>query len=116
MEFLRARARAQRFAEEVQILLEEQRRILQSFSRQASMWERRAVLAGEKECLILRQGAVAYAEKQKDLYERLRTRFSQMWTSTGLASGASADPGREAVGLDELRLFTISQDIQRSPS
>ena len=45
VEFLKSRARAQRFAEEVQILQEEQRRVLRSLTLDAQVWERRAELA-----------------------------------------------------------------------
>ncbi|KAI0772180.1 hypothetical protein BC629DRAFT_1595397 [Irpex lacteus] len=116
--FLKSRARAQRFAEEVQILQEEQRRVLVSLSQMAATWQARAEQAATKESPILRQGAIAYAARQQDLYQRLRTQFSQMWTGRGLASAAA---GGEAVDEDvdeagdvarviDQPLYTIDQD------
>ena len=103
VEFLRCRARAMRFTEEVQMLREEQRRVLVSLEQEATMWERRAVLAVAKECLVTRQGAVAYAMRQCALRRKLATCFRSCW-----AAGVVIDPQRPAPMIEEgQELFTI---------
>ena len=106
VEFLKVRARAMRFGEEVQLLQEEQRRVLVSLERDALEWERRIVLAEQKECVVLQQGVVAYAARQRDLLRGLQTRFRRMWTGMGLAGG---EPGAPAID-DDKELLTLDDE------
>ena len=111
---MKVRARALRFMEEVQLLQEEQRRVLKSLERDALEWERRAAVGANKECLILRQGAVAYASRQRQLMIALQTRFRQLWTGVGLANGL--DRAAEAAELgDGARLYRIESDDEDAP-
>ena len=108
VEFLKMRARALRYAEEVQLLQEEQRRVLQSLHRTALIWEQRGRLAEAKECTILREGAVAYAARQHCLFTQLVLHFSQAWTNFGLANENGDNPSNAP--LDDKDLFTIAPD------
>ncbi|KAI0083229.1 hypothetical protein BDY19DRAFT_998729 [Irpex rosettiformis] len=105
IEFLKARARAHRFQEEVQLLEEERRRILVSIEARALLWERRGAFAAQKECPITRQGAVAYAAEQSAMFRRMQEVFRSAWAF--VASRVTvADPGHV---LDNA-LYTILQD------
>lgn len=67
-----------RFSEEVELLLEENRRILQFFQWQESWWLAKA----EQKCdwsPIRCEGSRAYALRQAALREDLRGHFSHMW-------------------------------------
>ncbi|KAJ3552075.1 hypothetical protein NM688_g4347 [Phlebia brevispora] len=81
IEFLRARARAQRFVEEVNILVEEQRRVLVSLRANTAMWDRREEAARSIECPITREGAAAYATGQAALQRDLAMKFTEMWSN-----------------------------------
>ena len=102
VEFLKVRARALRFGEEVQILQEEQRRVLKSLANDAYEWERRIVLSELKESPILHQGAVAYAARQRHLLLSLQMRFRQIWTNSGLGGVVDVHPDPENGPRDEL--------------
>ena len=106
VEFLRSRARALRFAEEVQILLEEQRRVLQSLENDAKMWEHRAVLAMQKECLIIRQGAIAYSMRQAAIRRKLATAFRDAWSAGIVLNGKDTTDAPKK----KQELFTIEED------
>ena len=114
VEFLKVRARAMRFGEEVQLLQEEQRRVLVSLERDALEWERRILLAEHKECVILRQGVVAYAARQRDLLRGLQARFRRMWTGMGLAGGEPGQPDGNVAGPglwnEDKELLTLEDD------
>ncbi|KAG2738757.1 hypothetical protein P692DRAFT_20757584, partial [Suillus brevipes Sb2] len=78
VEWCKARARAHRWEEEVQLLNEERRRVLAFFEWQALWWEaqssRRAF--GSTEAA---EGAVAYAHRQASLRRRLASHFKSIW-------------------------------------
>ena len=79
VEFLRARARARRFSEEVKLLEEEQRRVLASLEANGTRWDAREKHAEDIGCPIIRQGAAAYAARQADLQRSLADMFRMMW-------------------------------------
>lgn len=84
--------------------------MLESLTKNAQSWERRGQLAARKECPILREGAIAYAAKQEDLQKKLRQRFSEVWTNTGLAHNNQVD-NDQGNGFDAATgLYTIAQD------
>jgi hypothetical protein len=76
VEFAKAHARARRYAEEEELVLEEMRRTLQYFQWKADWWrswgcshQQRRVESGRK----------AYAEKQAVLLEELSMKFNKIW-------------------------------------
>ena len=72
-------ARAQRWREEVKLLQEEMRRILEYFSWKAAWWRSKAVGMMDTDPATL-SGMMAYAEKQAMIMERLREDFSKRWS------------------------------------
>ena len=79
VEWGKTKARLQRWSEELQLLQEEMRRVLEYCSWKARWWrsryvERPGVDAGVK------SGLMAYAEKQTVVFERLGWKFGQEWT------------------------------------
>ncbi|KAF7797641.1 hypothetical protein EIP86_008841 [Pleurotus ostreatoroseus] len=79
VEFLRARARARRFSEEVDMLEEEKRRILASLEATAAVWDCREGYPLATGCPATRQGAAAYAARQADLQRCLASTFRETW-------------------------------------
>ncbi|KAG1836417.1 hypothetical protein F4604DRAFT_1886055 [Suillus subluteus] len=83
IEWCKARARAMRWAEEVELLKEEMRRILQFLEWDAQRWDERGLEnmledAGEDE----REGRMAYANRQASLRRMLAESFKTSWTDT----------------------------------
>ncbi|KAG1864826.1 hypothetical protein F4604DRAFT_1683248 [Suillus subluteus] len=82
-EWCKARARAMRWAEEVELLKEEMRRILQFLEWDVQRWDKRGLEntledAGEDE----REGRMAYANRQASLRRMLAESFKTSWTDT----------------------------------
>lgn len=78
VEWCRARARAHRWEEEVQLLHEEMRRVLAFFEWQAVWWD----LQGSRRTFgspEAAEGAVAYAHRQASLRRSLASHFRSLW-------------------------------------
>lgn len=96
VEWVKARARAFRWDEEVRLLLEEMRRVLVTLRAKAEWWEqRRYSYSGSDTALA--EGIAAYASGQAQLQRNLANRFENMW---------------KAVRVQEYSL--VSQDIHVS--
>lgn len=67
-----------RFSEEVELLLEENRRVLQFFQWQESWWLAKGEQTGNMS-LMQCEGSRAYALRQAALRAGLRGHFSHMW-------------------------------------
>lgn len=78
VEWARSRARAQRWAEEERLVVEEMRRVLAYFECRASWWRDNARRRADVS-LPLSLGLQAYAEKQAAVLDTLRLRFASMW-------------------------------------
>ncbi|KAG1844729.1 hypothetical protein C8R48DRAFT_617802 [Suillus tomentosus] len=79
VEWCKSRARAMHWAEEIELLQEEMRRVLQFFDWQANWWDE------QQDRLICetaaqREGLVAYAHKQAHIRRQLASRFRVLWT------------------------------------
>ncbi len=98
-----------RFAEEVQMLQEEQRRILQSLENEALLWDRRVELAASKECPQVRQGAVAHATRQADIRRGMARQFAAAWRGD-LANDGPREQPDASVNEDKMELYTILPD------
>ncbi|KAG2053534.1 hypothetical protein BDR06DRAFT_997114, partial [Suillus hirtellus] len=82
-EWCKARAQAMHWAEEVELLKEEMRRILQFLAWDMQCWDERGLEnmledAGEEEC----KGRMAYAKHQASLHRMLAESFKTSWTDT----------------------------------
>ncbi|KAF7797869.1 hypothetical protein EIP86_009075, partial [Pleurotus ostreatoroseus] len=80
IEYLRARARNMRFKEQLNILKEEKRRVLESLEQEALIWDRRE-REGWMEVDALGQGKAAYAAKQGEIRRSLAHSFRVLWSS-----------------------------------
>ncbi|KAG1785020.1 uncharacterized protein HD556DRAFT_1435293 [Suillus plorans] len=78
------RARAMRWAEEVELLKEEMRRILQFFEWDAQCWDERGLedALHDMDDDDEREGLIAYAKRQASLCRRLAESFRTSWTDT----------------------------------
>lgn len=79
VEWLKARARAQRWEEEVRLLREEMRRTLASFSWQAKWWDTKALY--DVPDIVLAEGLHAYALEHADMFRALEVVFQARWTA-----------------------------------
>ena len=95
VEFLRSRARAMRWSEEVVLLLEEMRRVLVFMKWQAGWWDEQAVrwvgLDAEQQ-----EGLVGYARRQASIRHRMLKRCKYVWRfahqAVRLGAGQDLDP------------------------
>jgi hypothetical protein len=89
IEFLKARARALRFNEEVTLVMEEQRRTLSTLEFRAVEWDRlkSESTQGSAHDPVLARGMFAYASRQASMYRRLRAKFQTLW-----AQGYAPEP------------------------
>ena len=78
VEFLKARARCHRFAEEIKLIKEEQRRILVSLHRASLDWDARA-LASHEQNIIIREGLTCYAAEQAEIRRAMAQSYLHIW-------------------------------------
>ena len=81
IEWCKAHARAMRWAEEVELLKEEMRRILQYFEWEAGSWDKRAVEFHSSDAAEY-EGCIGYAKRQADLRRSLALQFTHQWKDT----------------------------------
>ncbi|PIL29361.1 hypothetical protein GSI_09412 [Ganoderma sinense ZZ0214-1] len=77
-EWARSKARAERWEEEEQLLLEEMRRVLTFFEWKSRWWQSQGK-AREDVSPRFRRGLAVYAAKQAAVYERLAARTASYW-------------------------------------
>jgi hypothetical protein len=80
VEWAKTQARAERFAKEVELVLEEMKRVLRYFSWKASWWRD---IMGNRSNEHIRAGCAAYSQKQAFINEAMRQKCSTLW-GTGL--------------------------------
>jgi hypothetical protein len=92
IEWCRARARAMRWSEEVQLLQEEMRRVLAFFSWKADWWASQLGLRGSIE-EGLSEGLDAYTHRQADIWRTLHLHCAHLWRHTDeyIRTGAFTD-------------------------
>ncbi|KAG2115716.1 uncharacterized protein F5147DRAFT_743324 [Suillus discolor] len=92
IEWCKARARAMRWEEEVDLLKEEQRRVIAFLDWQADWWWcQRQGRDSEHLDDCLREGLKAYAERQASLRRALSAQFQALWTTPTLPAATSID-------------------------
>ncbi|KAJ6517927.1 hypothetical protein C8R47DRAFT_959948, partial [Mycena vitilis] len=80
IEWAKTRAKAMRYREEVDLLEEEMRRVLQFQEWRAAWWKGLVGLRADLQPdAALREGHAAYAWKQAGYMEKIGTRFGKMW-------------------------------------
>jgi hypothetical protein len=92
IEWCRSRARAMRWSEEVLLLREEMRRVLQFLEWHAGWWEDRRSLH-EGLTSELAEGMTAYASKQANIRRSIRKSFNHLWRASDefIALGIGSD-------------------------
>ncbi|KAF8178176.1 hypothetical protein K438DRAFT_1472910, partial [Mycena galopus ATCC 62051] len=81
IEWAKTRAKSMRYAEEVDLLQEEMRRVLQFLEWRASWWRSRVGLRASQHSHneALAEGHAAYADKQAGYLAGLREAFASQW-------------------------------------
>ncbi|KAJ6506403.1 hypothetical protein C8R47DRAFT_1241797 [Mycena vitilis] len=80
VEWAKTRARANRYAEEVELLEEEMRRVVEFLKWRAGWWESLLGLrAAQQADAALREGHAAYVRKQAGYMRGLAVRFEKLW-------------------------------------
>jgi hypothetical protein len=79
VQWCRTRARAMRWSEEVLLVQEEMRRVLEYMSWFADWWSSHAAVPSIAHDPYLSEGLTAYATKQADLRLSLRNHFEMLW-------------------------------------
>lgn len=104
VEWFRNQARLMRWEEELVIVEEEMRRVLQYHLWKASEWRSKAGKRIGMETKI-KQGLMAYAEEQAVVWESLGKKFADRWWDVMSANGLKTDwdpcffPQRAQVGV-----------------
>ncbi|KAJ7578419.1 hypothetical protein C8J56DRAFT_797312 [Mycena floridula] len=75
----KARARSRRWREEVRLLKEEMRRVLQSQDFRGDLWLKRAESLRVHEDAAMQSGLAAYAYSQASCSRQIRERFQALW-------------------------------------
>lgn len=103
VEWLKARARAKRFQEEVQLLEEEKRRVLVSLEQNAHVWDQReGYVLSNLEASAVTQGAAAYAAEQAALQRALKAKFQNMWLSPAVDPVSATNNTDDGEAEDEV--------------
>ena len=90
VEWVRLKARADRWSEEEELLQEEMRCVLRYFEWKARWW-REQMLRVPSEAPALTDGLRAYAEKQASLFNSLAVRFAARWAKYFEKEGLTAE-------------------------
>ncbi|KAJ6518235.1 hypothetical protein C8R47DRAFT_1031630 [Mycena vitilis] len=100
VEWARARARKDRWTEEVMLLREEMRRVLRYLEWQERWWRERAALRTDWSAAVA-AGAYAYAMKQAGWHRRLAGYFQTKWDIPAVAAARHILASSDNVHLDD---------------
>jgi hypothetical protein len=84
IQWCRSRARAMRWSEEVLLVQEEMRRVLEYMSWFSNWWTSHATVPSVSHDPYLAEGLTAYATKQADLRLSFRNHFEMLWKDVQL--------------------------------
>jgi hypothetical protein len=90
VEWAKSKARADRWSEEVILVREEMRRVIQYFDWKANWWVSQADCRTEAS-LGLKQGLHAYAYKQAIMYRRMAVAYALRWHPIFIRKGIVVD-------------------------
>ncbi|KAK7691702.1 hypothetical protein QCA50_005102 [Cerrena zonata] len=90
VEWAKTKARAERWAEEVRLLQEEMRRVLEYFEWKARWWRMKKTDRADVDIGVQR-GLLAYAEKQATIFDKLGKKFALQWSAVLTKHGLRAD-------------------------
>jgi hypothetical protein len=86
IEWAKSKARAERWGEEVKLLREEMRRVIEYFSWKAQWWRVQGPRRTDADGYIC-NGAVAYAAKQAAMFENMAKSFVEDWYPYVMSKG-----------------------------
>ena len=95
IEWCKARARRERWKEEILLLKEEMRRTLVFFKYRSEMWSARACpsfVSSISKDPTIREGLGAYAHSQSHVFGALRDRFHSIWNGLEKAGNPDIEP------------------------
>jgi hypothetical protein len=101
IQWCRTRARAMRWSEEVLLVQEEMRRVLEYMSWFANWWTSHATVPSMAHDPYLMEGLTAYAAKQADLRLSLRNHFEMLWKDVQSWLEVNKVPGMESTSQSE---------------
>lgn len=78
VEWARSQARAERWREDILLLEDEMRRVIEYFEWKATWWRKQAARCSEL-ATALQRGLGAYAEFQASIFERLASHCAKLW-------------------------------------
>ena len=110
VEFLKTRARANRFNEQLQLVQADKGRTLLSLKKEAEVWQERGARNGAMGDEALRQGLSAYAARQADLRLGLCSKFEKMWQSLRNTADTIGDDVGAEVEHEGLRIVHLVED------
>lgn len=95
VEYLKARARKERYREETLLVQEEKRATLASLQKEALLWDRReGTVLSLKVCPVVAEGASAYAAERAASERALSAKFSTMWGTISVSTEAQIQADR----------------------
>ncbi|TFK60718.1 hypothetical protein BDN72DRAFT_904734 [Pluteus cervinus] len=113
VEWCKARARSLRWAEEVELVKEEMRRVIEFLSWESARWAAHAqTLAGSTDTPELLEGQYSYALKQSRMHQDLKDYFEYMWDGNVIQS--KEDGSGEAADEDEDEDCEVSEEPDNS--
>ena len=89
IEWAKSKARADCWREEIQLLCEEMRRVIQYFSWKAQWWTIQGSHCGDAQEFI-HHGAAAYAAKQATMFDNMAKAFAADWYPYLISQSLSA--------------------------
>ena len=98
IQWCRARARKLRWGEEVDLLVEEMRRVKEFLAWQAKWWEEKSEKRKEMVDESLQEGLSAYAHRQAYIRLGMKTKFEELWKSVGSWIAGKEIPAEEFEG------------------
>lgn len=110
VEWTKARARAQRWAEEVRLLREEMRRVLITLDHQAREWDDRVNRRSFTVDIVLHDGLRAYGRRQAELRRGLAQKFAKMWTEENISAKISTGGVSGVEESGEMELNSALED------
>jgi hypothetical protein len=86
IEWAKSKARAERWEEEIKLLREEMRRVIEYFSWKAQWWRVQGPRRTDADGYIC-NGAAAYAAKQAAMFENMAKSFVEVWYPYVMSKG-----------------------------
>ena len=104
LEWSKSYARSQRWQEEVELLKEEMWWTLEFFKWKSSYWSHKALLKMLKPdqfSVALREGMIAYALRQADVFTSLHNHFQSLWQGLEVPYVSSDQPSPISIQFEE---------------